>query len=95
MTLSGGDPLHKRNYQEVISLCRRIKEKLPSKDIWLYTGYTYKEIQNDILRSPVLFTIDYLVDGRYEQDNPTTKPFRGSDGQVCHKIVNGLSIQQS
>lgn len=39
-TFSGGDPLHKRNYPEVISLSRRIKKELPDKDIWLYTGYT-------------------------------------------------------
>lgn len=95
LTLSGGDPLHKRNYQEVISLCRLVKDRLPEKDIWLYTGYTYEEIQNDILRSPILSTIDCLMDGRYECDNPTTKPFRGSNGQILHELHNSVSIKQS
>ena len=94
LTLTGGDPLHKRNYQEVISLCRRVKKELPEKDIWLYTGYTYYQIQQDILRSPVLTEIAYLVDGRYEKDLPTDKPFRGSSNQVIHKLVDGVSVEQ-
>lgn len=94
LTLTGGDPLHKRNYQEVISLCRRIKKELPEKDIWLYTGYTLLQLQNDLLRQPVLETIDFLLDGKYEQNNPTTKPFRGSDRQVLHTLVKGVSIKQ-
>lgn len=95
ITFSGGDPLHKRNYQEVISLCRRIKRELPDKDIWLYSGYTYQEIKNDLLRSPILETIDYLMDGKYEHDKPTTKPFRGSDNQILHTLSKGISIKQS
>ena len=95
ITFSGGDPLHKRNYQEVISLCRRIKKELPEKDIWLYSGYTYSEIKNDLLRQPILDTIDFLMDGKYEHSLPTTKHFRGSDNQILHTIVDGISISQN
>ena len=95
ITLSGGDPMHKSNYSEIISLCRRIKRELPEKDIMVYTGYTYEELKNDLLRSPILSTIDTLLDGKYECDNPTTKPFRGSSNQILHKLVKGLSVEQS
>lgn len=95
ITFSGGDPLHKNNYQEVINLCRRIKKQLPEKDIWLWTGYTYDQVKTDLLRSPILDTIDYLMDGKFECDNPTDKPFRGSDNQVLHKLVNGVSVERS
>jgi anaerobic ribonucleoside-triphosphate reductase activating protein len=95
LTLTGGDPLHRANYQEVISLCRRVKQELPEKDIWMWTGYTYAQIQNDLLRSPILSTVNYLVDGLYEHDNPTTKPFRGSGNQIIHKLEQGVSVHQS
>lgn len=95
VVMQGGEPLSPLNYKEMITLCRRLRKDLPNINIVVFTGYTYEEIQNDILRSHVLSTIDYLVDGRYEQDNPTTKPFRGSDGQIIHKIINGISVEQS
>lgn len=95
ITFSGGDPMHQRNYKDVVALCRRIKKVLPEKDIWVYTGYTYEQLQNDILRQPVLSTIDYLMDGKYECDNPTDKKFRGSDNQILHHLVDGISVSQN
>ncbi len=94
ITFSGGDPLHKRNYKDVQILCEKIKKELPEKDIWVYTGYTYEQVLNDLLRSPILTTIDYLMDGRYECDNPTDKPYRGSHNQVLHRLENGISVEQ-
>ncbi len=85
----GGDPLHKRNYQEVINLCRRIKQGLPEKNIWLWTGYTFAEIKEDVLRRPILDVIDVLVDGKFVQElKSTNTPFRGSSNQKIIKIKN-------
>lgn len=89
LTLSGGDPLHKRNYQGIIKLCQRIKYEFPNKDIWLYTGYTLYQIQNDILRAPILDTIDILIDGKYDKEDPTKLPFRGSHNQRRYKLEKG------
>ena len=89
LTLSGGDPLHKRNYLDVINLCKKVKETYPKKDIWLYTGYTLEQIQKDLLRLPVLEVIDILVDGKFEKDNPTKKLFRGSANQCMYSFVDG------
>ena len=46
ITFSGGDPLHSANAYEVMMLAKEIKEKFPSKTIWLYTGYEWKDIKN-------------------------------------------------
>ena len=94
VVIMGGEPLHKRNYKEVIKICRKLKKDLPDKKIVVFTGYTYPEIKDDLLRQPILETIDYLMDGKYECDNPTTKPFRGSNNQVLHTLENGVSIKQ-
>ena len=40
LTLTGGDPLHENNLDEVLNLVNKIRLLLPEKTIWLYTGYT-------------------------------------------------------
>lgn len=78
ITFSGGDPLHKQNRIEVFNLVKEIKTKFPKKDIWLYTGYTWEEI-NDL---DIIAYIDVLVDGKYieELSNPDLE-WRGSSNQ--------------
>ena len=41
-----------------------MKQEFPDKTIWLYTGYTWEEI-NDL---PYIGLIDVLVDGRYMEE---------------------------
>ena len=74
ITFSGGDPMHPKNVNELGNLVREIREKMPEKDIWVYTGYTLTEKQdfsvlkdqnaNEIYVS-WLKDIDVLVDGPY------------------------------
>lgn len=63
ITFSGGDPLHPSNRGEVGKLILDIKANYPSKDIWLYTGYTWEEVEE--LNLDYLRYIDVLVDGRF------------------------------
>lgn len=80
VTLSGGDPMD--NFYEILELVKEIKEKFPTKDIWLYTGYTLKEIE-DSFRNEIIPYIDYLVDGRFELDKrDISLKFRGSSNQI-------------
>lgn len=80
ITLSGGDPMD--SFHEILDLVREIKEKFPSKDIWLYSGYTLKEIENSF-RNEIIPFIDYLVDGKFEIDKrDISLKFRGSSNQI-------------
>lgn len=63
ITFSGGDPLHPNNRGEVGKLILDIKANYPSKDIWLYTGYTWEEVKE--LNLDYLRYIDVLVEGRF------------------------------
>lgn len=91
LTLSGGDSMHRKNYEDTIKLCQRIKYELPDKDITLYTGYTLDQLQKDLLRCGILDWIDVLIDGKYEKDNPTDLPFRGSRNQRRYKLEKGVA----
>ena len=85
ITFSGGDPLYINNLDEVLRLSQKIKEDLPDKDIWLYTGYYKDELKG--IQLEILDYIDVLVDGPFVVDlKDTTLPFRGSSNQKIHKL---------
>lgn len=78
ITLSGGDPLFMGNRQEVTALAKQIKERLPDKTIWLYTGYRWEEIS----ALPIMEYIDVLVDGKFILDLKDPKlHWKGSSNQ--------------
>jgi len=78
ITLSGGDPLHPNNREEIATLIKEIRSRYPSKTIWLYTGYTFEEINN----LSFIKDIDVIVDGRFikEELDPSLQ-WKGSRNQ--------------
>lgn len=85
ITFSGGDPMAVYNRDTVITLAKQIKEELPDKDIWLYTGYTLIDLlKQDVDLSP----FDVIVDGKFIMGlADKTLAFRGSSNQKIHKIT--------
>jgi anaerobic ribonucleoside-triphosphate reductase activating protein len=92
ITLTGGDPLHKDNVEEVLNLVIEIKDKFPNKTIWLYSGYTWEEIMFPlyIKNNPSLYLhhallvkmCNVFVDGQYiEMKRDITLKWRGSSNQ--------------
>jgi anaerobic ribonucleoside-triphosphate reductase activating protein len=61
VTFSGGDPLHPQNRETIGKLIYEIKERFPSKTIWLYTGYLFDEVKE----LEYLPQVDVLVDGKF------------------------------
>lgn len=82
LTLSGGEPMESKNVETVLHLIRRIREKLPNKDIWLYTGYDLPALQSDPIKYQVLEACDVVVYGPFvEAEKDLSIPFRGSRNQ--------------
>ena len=83
LTISGGDPLDQSNQSlyELNSLLRWVKLNYPEKNIWLYTGYVYEELNK--VQKEVLEYVDVLVDGPYKEElrDIAHCPFRGSTNQ--------------
>ena len=75
-----GHPLHPKNFNTVLSLCKRVKEEV-GKDIWLWTGLTLRQLTEDY-RKEILPYIDVLIDGKFEESEKNTSlKWRGSDNQ--------------
>lgn len=84
LVVLGGEPLADNNKEDVTNLILECKHKYPSKNIWVYTGYTYEELleRNDTTINTCLNHIDVLVDGRFEEDKKShSLKYRGSSNQ--------------
>jgi len=89
LTLLGGEPFEPSNQRALLPFLKRVKEQLPKKNIWAYTGFTLdKELLADgshprcEVTDEMLSLIDVLVDGRFvEAKKNVTLKFRGSSNQ--------------
>ena len=97
LTLLGGDPFEPSNQRTLITLLRRVKQELPTKDVWAYTGFVYEQ---DLLEGQrkhtevtdeMLSYIDVLVDGPFVIDQKDISLyFRGSTNQRVIDIPKTL-----
>lgn len=85
LTLLGGEPFEPRNQADVVKLLRRVRQELPEKSIWAFSGYQFEK---DMLSgrigdlSEYLSCLDVLVDGPFIQAKKNLSlRFRGSENQ--------------
>ena len=89
LTVLGGEPMEIENQRGLISLYRRIKEKIPHATIWIYSGYTWEEITDKEnsrchceVTDEILSLADVIVDGEFvEAKKDISLHFRGSSNQ--------------
>ena len=87
VTFSGGDPLYLGTRADLLDLIKEIKEKFPSKTMWLYTGYLWEEVKNLELVS----YLDVLVDGEFIYDQlDVTLKWKGSANQRVIDVQKSL-----
>lgn len=94
LSLTGGDPLYHANVGTILRLIGHVRARYGNtKTIWLWTGYTKQEIEDDesrhgLRRRIILDNIDVLVDGKFVQELHDKKlVWRGSSNQVIHKFT--------
>ena len=64
--------------EALLPFLKRVRDELPDKDVWLYTGYTFDHVSG----SPLLPLVDVLVDGPFmEEQKDAGLAFRGSRNQ--------------
>ena len=89
LTVLGGEPMEPENQKVLISLYRKVREKVPHATIWIYSGYTWEELTDNENRrchcevtDEILSLIDVLVDGEFiESQKDISLHFRGSANQ--------------
>ena len=80
ITLSGGDPLYQEKANE--ELLKKLKDKYPNLNIWLYTGSIYEDVKEKI----IMKYIDVIVDGPFIYSKKGNFRFKGSENQRIIKL---------
>lgn len=92
LTLLGGEPF--LNTQVTLSLSRRVREEFGhNKDIWAWSGYTWRELMKGSEdKIELLHLIDALVDGRFVLGKmDLSLAFRGSSNQRIIDVPKSLA----
>lgn len=89
ITFSGGDPLYTGNRMAIGEFVKEVKERFPSKTIWMYTG----DIWENIVEYPLMKYVDVVVDGEFQIDKKDVKLlWKGSANQ---RVVDVQKTLQS
>lgn len=87
LTLLGGEPFEPENQPALVSFLEKVRQRLPEKTIWCYTGFTYEMLPHgrayvrDVTQK-MLSLLDVLVDGPFIKDQKDLSlSFRGSRNQ--------------
>ena len=97
LSLLGGEPFEPQNQELLLPFLRRVKNELPNKNIWCYTGYLFDRELLSESRARCEFTdemlslIDVLVDGEFVQAlHDISLAFRGSSNQRIIDVQKSL-----
>lgn len=109
ISLLGGECLADKNLENVSNLVNKIRISLPTKNIWLYSGYSWEQIMNPVLtddlnskrdelinkRKSIVTQCDVFVDGVYIDSlrDPSLK-WRGSKNQRVIDVQKSLQQKE-
>ena len=92
LVLSGGDPMY--SAREILELLPKIH--VPNNNIWCYSGFTLKQIQQNPDMSALLDKCSHLIDGKFDIDKrDITLNFRGSSNQNIWKKEDGVWVKSN
>lgn len=93
LSIMGGEPLCQENAFMTALLISNVKDIYPNIKIYVWTGYTYEELENCHSQKVdwILDNIDYLIDGPFVlSQRDITLAMRGSRNQ---RILNMKEIR--
>lgn len=104
LSVLGGEPLNPRNIATVLSLVQRVRQELPEKDVWIYTGYRWEMLIRFVEHNAafgqnlgkLLPLVDILVDGLFvETKKDISLKFRGSSNQRLIRCKDSIDNNEN
>lgn len=88
LSILGGEPMHPTNIDGSLALAKAFKEKFPNKNVWVWTGFLFENID----KKDDLKYIDVLVDGPFVEEwkDPRLK-WKGSSNQRVIDVKKTLA----
>jgi anaerobic ribonucleoside-triphosphate reductase activating protein len=81
ITISGGEAL--QQIRPLLNLLRRVREET-NLSVLLFTGYSWKEVEEMKESSELLSYVDILIAGRYDRARKVGRNLLGSADQTLH-----------
>ena len=97
LTLLGGEPFEPDNQRALLPFLRRLRQQLPDKTVWAFSGYTWEELTGQSrarceATGALLSLVDVLVDGEFvEALRDISLRFRGSSNQRLLDVPASLA----
>lgn len=97
LTILGGEPFEPENQTALLPFIRRVRERFPNKNIWIFTGYVFDtELLGESrarcdATDEILSMTDIIVDGPFvEAEKDITLRFKGSRNQRIIDVKKSL-----
>ena len=91
LSLLGGDPTYYKNIDPLIEFLKKFKEKFPDKDIWMWSGFTWEQLEKDKKRFELISLCDVLIDGRFDiEQRDLNQKWKGSKNQRVIDIQKSI-----
>lgn len=86
LSILGGEPLVEQNIEDLCALVTAYTIAFPDKTVWIWTGYTWEELQQKYKDNKsfqlLLFRSDVIVDGPFiEAEKDPSLAWKGSRNQ--------------
>lgn len=95
ISLLGGECLADENLDGILDLVNEIRDRLPNKTIWIYSGYTIEECMSNKKRIDIISKCDIMIDGRYiESQRYPNLRFRGSSNQRIIDVQESIKKRE-
>ena len=93
LAITGGDPCHPKNWPTIKELVTKFKSQYPKKSIWLWTGFCWEDVADDLIGSG----IDVVIDGQFKEELKDLRlKYRGSSNQrvidVRHSTKDSIKL---
>jgi len=101
ISILGGEPFEPSNQKALLPFLQRLKNELPDKTVWFYSGYLFEELTcqkesrafTDITLE-ILSLTDVLVDGEFVEDlKDISLRFKGSSNQRIIDVKKSLETK--
>lgn len=91
LSILGGEPLDPQNVKDVDEVLKGIRAAYPNIKIYLWTGYTFEELEKRTDVRGALRNVDVLIEGRFVEELKQDLPLRGSSNQRVY--VRGKDLK--
>lgn len=91
LSILGGEPLDPQNVKDVDKVLKEVRATYPNIKIYLWTGYTFEELEKREDVRGALRNVDVLIEGRFVEELRQDLPLRGSSNQRVY--VRGKDLK--